>query len=173
MRLVADDTDVKLLGYGLGATLVFAIIIGVELFNGPPPEYSSLSPVTGEMVETYISKSRERVFADIRVKANLSDFILFQHVPERLASKIAELPSGATVSALILDKEFVDRRTSLPRHSMWQLSIDGKQVFSYDEIVQFHGNQTARWRTLAYCSAVVGVACLVAIAIRRLNRADP
>ncbi len=173
MKFVADDTDAKLLGYGLGGISILIIILSVELFNGPPPEHSTLNLFTGQIVGAQFSKSRERIYAEIQVKNGPKDMILFQQVPQQMASKIEQFPSGSGVSALIFGKQFTDRRTGLPRHAMWQLSVGERKVFSYDEILQFHANQDARWRILGYCFAVAGVICLVAIAIRRLRRAAP
>ena len=168
MGLKSDDTEVKLIGYGTGGVLISGIILGVELFNDPPPIITSPQPLSGLLVEQHISQDKSRIFADIRVKNGTQEVILFQQVSKKLSGDIQKLPSGMTVTALIEPKDFIDIRTGLIRHSMWQLEINKHELFSYDEITQFLSNQTTRWRTFAYWSGALAIACFIAAGLRRL-----
>lgn len=169
----SDDTEVKLIGYGIGGVLIFGIILGVELFNGPPPSITSLQSFSGQLVEQHISQDKNRIFADIRVRNGTHDVILFQQVSKKLSGDIQNLPSGITVTALIVPKDFTDSRTGLIRHSMWQLAINEQEMFSYDEITQFINNQTTRWRTFGYWSGALAVVCFIAAGLRRLRHVRP
>lgn len=169
MRLKSDDTEVKLIGYGIGGVLIFGVVMGVELFNGLPPSMASLQPFSGQLVEQHISQEKSRIFADIRVRNGTKDVILFQQVSEKLSGDIQKLPPGKTVTALITTKDFTDSRTGLVRHSMWQLAINEQEMFSYDEITQFIDNQATRWRTFAYWSGALAIACFIAAGLRRLR----
>lgn len=173
MGFKSDDAEIKLIGYGLGGALIFGIVLGVELFNGPPPSFTSLQPFSGQLVEQHISQDKSRIFADIRVRNGTQDVILFQQVSKNLSGDIQKLPSGMTVTALIVPKDFIDRRTGLIRHSMWQLTINERELFSYEEITQFINNQTTRWRTFAYWSGALAIACFTAAGLRRLWRVRP
>ena len=157
----SDDTEIKLIGYGFGGVLVFGIVLGFELFNGSPPSITSLQPFSGQLVELHISQDRSRIFADIRVKNGTQDVILFQQVSKKLCSDIQKLPSGMPVTALIVPRDFVDSRTGLIRHSMWQLAINEQEMFSYEEITQFINKQTTRWRIFAYWSGALAIACFI------------
>lgn len=173
MGLKSNDTEVKFIGYGIGGVLIFGIVFGVELFNGPPPSMDSLQPFSGQLVEQHISQDKSRIFADIRVRNGTQEVILFQQVSKKLSGDIQNLPSGMAVTALIVPKDFTDSRTGLIRHSMWQLSINEQEMFSYDEITQFINNQTTRWRTFAYWSGALALVCFVAAGLRRLRRVRP
>lgn len=165
----SDDTEIRLIGYGLCGVLIFGITLGVELFNGPPPTITSLQSFSGQLVYQHISRDRSRIFADIQVRKGIRNVILFQQVPENISVDIQNLQPGEMVTALIDPKEFMDGRTGLIRHSMWELAINEKAVFSYGEITQFINNQTTRWRTFAYWSGAFAVACFIAAGGRRLR----
>ena len=173
LGLKSDGTEVKLIGYGIAGVLIFGIVLGVELFNGPPPSITSLQPFSGQLVEQYISQDKSRIFADIRVKNDTQDVILFQQVSKKFSSDIQKFPSGMTVKALIVPKDFTDSRTGLIRHSMWQLAINGQEMFSYEEITQFINNQTTRWRTFAYWSGALAIVCFITAGLRRLRHVHP
>lgn len=168
-----DDTDVKLIGYGLGGILILVIIFGVELFNGPPPSISSLQSFSGQLVSTNISRDRNRIFAEIQVRNGTQEVVLFQQVSEQLSVDIQKLPLGKTVTALIVPKDFIDQRTGLMRHSMWQLAIGEQEIFSYKQITQYINGQTTSWRIFSYCAGAIGIACFTIVGLRRLRRARP
>jgi len=98
---------------------------------------------------------------------------LFQQVSKKLSGDIQKLPSGMTVTALIVPKDFIDSRTGLIRHSMWQLAVNEQGMFSYEEITQFINNQTIRWRTFAYWSGALAITCFIAAGLRRLRHVRP
>ena len=173
MWLKSDDVEIKLIGYGIGGVLIFGIVMGVELFNGPPPSITSLQPFSGQLVEQHISQDKSRILADIRVRNGKNEVILFQQVSEELAVDIQKLSPGEAVKALINKRDFTDSRTGLVRHSMWQLAINEQEIFSYDEITQFIDNQVTRWRTFANWSGALAIASFIAAGLRRLRHARP
>lgn len=168
-----DDTEINLIGYGFGGVLILGIVLGVELFNGPPPSINSLEPFSGQLVKHHISQDRSRTFAYLQVRNGTQDVILFQQVSKKLSGDIQKLSSGVTITALIEPKDFIDSRTGLIHCSMWQLAINKQDLFSYDEITQFINNQTTRLRTFAYWSGAVAIACFIAAGLRRLRHLRP
>ncbi|MDD4963620.1 MAG: hypothetical protein PHI11_06855 [Gallionella sp.] len=169
MKLKSNDIGDALIGCGIGGILVLIIVVGVERFNGPPPSINSLLPFSGQLVDKHISRDRDRIFADIQVRNGTQSVILFQQVSEKLSVEIQSLQLGKTVAALIVPKEFMDSRTGLIRHSMWQLAINEQTVFSYNEITQFINNKTALWRKFGYWTGAFGLACFIAAGLMRLR----
>jgi hypothetical protein len=167
-----DDSDLKLIGYGISGVLISIIILGVELFNGSPPSISSLKSFSGHLVEQHITQDRNRTFADLRVRNGTQDVILFQQVSKKLSGDIEKLSSGVIVTAFIESKDFKDTRTGLTRHSMWQLAINQQELFSYDEITQYINNQTRSWRKFAYLSGAVAIGCFIVVGLRISRRAQ-
>lgn len=173
MKFSADKTDYQLFGLGLGVTLILPIVLGVELINGRVPARQELSVVAGSLIDSQLSKSRGRSYAEVRVQGDSGHLLLLQGMPEPMASRLLSAPSGSAVSALVIDsKESTDSRAGLKRYPMWQLSIDGQQIISYEELRKFHSNEAAWRRKFGYCAALVGLVFLAAFAIRRLRRAQ-
>ena len=165
-----NDSDLNLIGYGIGGVLIFIIILGVELFNGSPPSISSLKSFSGQLVEQHITQDGSRTFADLRVRNGTQDVILFQQVSKKISGDIENLSSGMIITAFIEPKDFIDTRTGLTRHSMWQLAINGQELFSYDEITQYINNKIRSWRKLAYWSGAVAIGCFIVAALRISER---
>lgn len=150
-----------------------AITVAVGLINGSPPERSSLKPFIGEVIKTRVSKSRGLLYAEIRARADSRNVILFQRMPEGLASKAVQPLPGTAIAALIAPDMSTDAWTGLERRSLWQLSVKGVPVVSFEELVEFHAREAAGERTFALSFGAVGIASLIARWWRRHRRANP
>lgn len=150
-----------------------AIVYGVELFNGPPPERSALRPLSGEIVDSRISKSKGRLYAEIQVRAEYGNVILSQRMPQNLATAAAQAAPGTVISALITGARFTDARTGLERRSFWQLSVGGVPVVPFEDLMKFHAFEAAGWKMFAHICGAVGAACVAVRGLRRRLRADP
>ena len=150
-----------------------AIVLGVELFNGPIPDRSDLSSFTGRIVDSKISNSKGRIYAEIQVRGDLGNVILVQRMPHQLASKAVQLPPGTTITALIAEKKFTGTRTGLVRRSVWQLSVGGAPIVPYEELLRFHTSEATGWRMFAYGLGAIGVTFLAVFGFRRRSRANP
>lgn len=149
------------------------IVYGGQLFNGQPPDRSALRPFEGEVVESRIANSRGRIYAEIQVRGDSGSVILSQRMPENLARKAVQPARGSAISALIAEGRFSDARTGLARRSLWELSVAGTPVVSFEELFKFHSFEAAGWRMFSYLCGAFGAACLAVRELRRRRRADP
>jgi hypothetical protein len=148
-----------LYGSGFGCILMALIIVGVEQYNGPDPDFNSLESYSGQLVDVKIERNNERVFAELLVEKNQQKAILFQMDIGQIVPVIKQLRPGEVVSALIVNKKYTYHATGLPRYSMWQLTVGTKTVFSYDDLIQFRDKRLTRDYIFAAVSGIVGPIC--------------
>lgn len=173
MMSAAVRDDARLLGLGMAGVLSMAIVYSVQLFNGQPPDRSALRPFEGEIVDSRITDSRGRIYAELRVRGESGSVILSQRMPENLARKAVQPTRGSLISALIAEGQSTDATTGLARRSLWELWAAGAPVVSFEELSRFHSFEAAGWRMFSYVCGVAGAACLALRELRRRRRVDP
>lgn len=167
---IFEDLELKLIGLGIAGILYFVVIFVTELSHRPPPDITQLQRYSGQLVEQHISQDRSRIFAEIRVRNDVQDVILFQQVSKQVSSEIQNLTPGMTVTALIVPKDFIDRRTGLVRHKMWQLAINEQEKISYSATTQLINNQARHWQIVANWCGAFAFTCFFLAGVRRLRQ---
>lgn len=157
MKITIDNAS--LLGYGFAGILIGMIIFGLHFFYAAAPASDSLHDISGRLLNVKIEHDKSRTFAELVIATNQKNVIIFQEDMKQLIPLFEKLRIDENVTASIVEKQYTDQATGLPRYSMWQLTVGSSTIFTYDELIRIRNKRLKFEYGFGIFSTTLGVLC--------------